>query len=181
MLSKIMETGSLEDLMNGGGTTTLPHGNAVDHFLHVIEHGIDWSADEGQRSSYDFARQIDFFPLVVVQPDLYERYIDYVLHATLLIAQDQVWSGADDCIGDVTAVLDKIENAYVAQELVMSADPAVLTAIFDNLDYISSNEDGDELDQHEQEAVDLLRSTLERATIQTALGVVSLPFKLRKI
>lgn len=181
MLSKIMQNAQFEDLMSGGGATTLPHGTPMDHFLHVIEHGIDWSADTGQRSSYDFSRQIDFYNLVVAQPNLYERYIDYVLHAVLLIEQDQVWSGADDCMSELSEVLDKIEKAYVSQGVKMSAEPAVLAAIFDSLEFISSSENGNELDDDEQEDFDLLYSTLERATIQTALGIIDVPFKLRKI
>lgn len=131
-----MAIDDLQDFLMGGGSTTIPENSSpAEKFLHVVAHGIDWQGQEGARSSYDFAKAVDFDSLLTQSPDLLARYLEYVQdHVLAKVDNDPSFAGApgfDDSIVDALSVLDQIVGGMHRAGVSPSVDPLQATALIE--------------------------------------------------
>lgn len=129
----------LNNVLFGGGVTSNSHLlTPEDKFMNVLEHGIDWEAVEGDRSSRDFSKQINFNDFVKEQPDLIFKYIEYIHSAASFILDlDETYmphhvvsNNFDDSIVDVSHVLDVILKAYKHHRVTIKANKESVHKIF---------------------------------------------------
>lgn len=170
--SKLLGARPLNEMLFGGGSTTVaPTDTPEEKFLRVIGNGIDWSAAEGARSSFDFAASIDFNAFVRTVPDLYQRYVEYVQGAIDMsweMAEGIATEGYDDSIASVASVLIRIEAAYVSAGLPLGVDTELVKTSLTLLEALKEGVVGeveDEVEDHEAAfaAIDHLSSVLWRA------------------
>jgi len=130
-MKSFLETRNLSERLFGEGATDLSGlSDDTARFLHVIEHGVNWSAPEGHRSSYDFAQRLDFQALLRAHPQVPARYLEYTVHWILDVAFDQAsliaMLGGDDSLADAGWVWDRIVQAAAAISLPLVLDKKLL-------------------------------------------------------
>lgn len=127
-----------ETLFGGGATQVPPNASPVDKFLHVVAHGIDWQAPVGARSSFDFAKELDFDALVVQAPDVLPRYLghvqNHILDMTTEDADFTSAAGYDDSVVDAISVLERIVAALLRADQPPEVPSAAATELNAHID-----------------------------------------------
>lgn len=170
-MKPIHETGNLrERLLGGGSTDTSGLPDATARFLHVIEHGVDWEAPEGQRSAYDFAQTLDFQALLRDHPQVPARYLEYTVHWVLDVAFDQAsliaQLGGDDSLADAGWVWDRIAQASVDRQTPMLLDKALVRDAQAQLAQLRA-EVADEVDEELEEIHETIDAMSDRLAAYT--------------
>jgi hypothetical protein len=152
---------SISETLFGGGITSSNHLSSYeDKFLHVLENGIDWDAPRKKRSSFDFAKKIDFDSFIQKQPELLYDYLEYMSDAiSFVLDLDETYisgsilvSDNEDSFVDVFDVLNRIVQAYnkINKDITGNAD--IVTTIIQNMDEATSWMDCND-NAHEEEQV----------------------------
>lgn len=156
---KVMSHVDLSEMLFGGGKTKTIHlTNVEDKFLNVLKHGIDWENKEFERSSKDFAKDINFNTFVQSHPNLLNEYMEYAYGAiTFIYDLDETYmpyhltnANFDDSLVDVLEVLKMIKKAYVENGMPINIDKNILKNIISSMHQITEMmccEDDDQLNE----------------------------------
>lgn len=169
---------------DGQETLSTPFVTSVSEetrFLMVLEHTLDWNAPEKARSSYDFAKNIDFKAFTarctVQGIDLLGSYLDYmesqIYHLSDLDEGNYVDIAAedyDDSLADLMDVLVRIRQGFEANKWHAPMDPASMASVAESLAMLQSQFSANYSPNDEDDSVTESLACLEAAVTLFSSG-----------
>jgi len=118
----------------------------TQHFLQIINDGLDCSLPKGVRSTFDLLKDIDFEKLTIdmhlTHENLLLNYFSYIAHRLCVLFEHVEYpyiydliatSNFDDSIVDMLFVLDKIKNANKKAEYPLNLNSSFIFDISNNI------------------------------------------------